>query len=60
MRQARQTAADAEREAVTATPDTARALRDELGLSVRDVAQLLGVTHGRIAQVLNEETTPAA
>lgn len=22
--------------------------------------QLLGVTHGRIAQVLNEETTPAA
>lgn len=47
-------------DAVEATATTARRLADELELSLRDVAQLLGISFQRVQQILPSQPTQAA
>ncbi|MGH3926859.1 MAG: hypothetical protein ACRDTT_29005 [Pseudonocardiaceae bacterium] len=44
----------AEREVVTDLRVTARRLTGELGLSMRDAADLLGISHQRVAQLVRQ------
>lgn len=44
----------AEREVVTDLRVTARRLTSELGLSMRDAADLLGISHQRVAQLVRQ------
>ncbi len=50
---ARADADDAAQLATGLTGRTALDLRDQLGLSMRDIGRLLGISHQRVAQLLN-------
>jgi predicted RNase H-like HicB family nuclease len=55
-RVARQESADAQRTATTVTRRAAVDLTQRLGLSLRDAAELLGLSHQRVQQLLSSTT----
>jgi predicted RNase H-like HicB family nuclease len=57
VRIARERAAAVQREARLATYRSVRYLDGELGLSVRDIAELLGLSHQRVQQLLAGQPT---
>jgi len=54
--EAREEADRAQEEAATATREAVRALIEDQGLTLRDVAQLLGVSYQRVAQLAPSKT----
>ena len=53
--QARQQAANATESAIDATAATAHFLSREVGLGTRDIGELLGISHQRVAQLLADD-----
>ena len=53
--QARQQAASATESAIDVTTATARFLSKEIGLGTRDIGELLGISHQRVAQLLAQD-----
>lgn len=54
-RQARQQATAATESAIDATMATAQFLSQEIGLGTRDIGELLGISHQRVAQLLADD-----